>query len=156
MLCLCTATFVFIIKFVAVMQCAALGIALNFHNCLRCLHCCTGVDAHESGTKIAMQEARQTAQDLAQPEPLSDEALRCYKEGLVDLLRPGESVLSALRRLGNPQVGCHLCTLCIRMICKPCGLMLALTPLGTKDSARCALLRSAALPGLYVGQMGIA
>ena len=43
-------------------------------------------------------------QEAQQPEPLSDEALRCYKEGLVDLLRPGETVLSALRRMGNLQV----------------------------------------------------
>ena len=38
------------------------------------------------------------------PEPPSNEALRCYKEGLIDLLRPGESVFYALRRLGNLQV----------------------------------------------------
>ena len=48
-----------------------------------------------------MQEAQQAAQEA---EPLSDGALRCYKEGLVDLLRPGETVLSALRRMGNLQV----------------------------------------------------
>lgn len=38
------------------------------------------------------------------PGPPSSEALRCYKEGLIDLLRPGESVFDALRRLGNLQV----------------------------------------------------
>ncbi len=50
---------------------------------------------------------QRSAQEAEQLEPLSSEALRCYKEGLVDLLRPGESVFDALRRLGNLQV-CHL------------------------------------------------
>ena len=49
---------------------------------------------------------QRSLQEAEPPEPLSNEALRCYKEGLVDLLRPGESVFDALRRLGNLQV-CH-------------------------------------------------
>ena len=79
-----------------------------------------------------MQEARQAAQEAQeaqQAEPLSDEALRCYKEGLVDLLRPGETVLSALRRMGNLQVCLDALTPCMWMLCMRLGLVTALSPL---------------------------
>ena len=69
-------------------------------------------------------------QEAQQPAPLSDEALRCYKEGLVDLLRPGETVLSALRRMGNLQVRLDAPTLYIWMICMPWALITVLCPLG--------------------------
>lgn len=62
------------------------------------------MDLGESGTEYAGSMGRQSAQDKERPEQLSNEALRCYKEGLVDLLHPGESVFNALRRLGNLQV----------------------------------------------------
>ena len=65
------------------------------------------------------EEAQQAAQEAEQAEPLSDGALRCYKEGLVDLLRPGETVLSALRRMGNLQVCLDTPTLYVWMICMP-------------------------------------
>jgi hypothetical protein len=39
-----------------------------------------------------------------QEPQLSADTLRGYKEGIVDLLHPGESVFGALRRLGGLEV----------------------------------------------------
>ena len=67
----------------------------------------TGPDLQEASKEYAGSMMASSSQEREQPGPLSNEALRCYKEGLIDLLRPGESVFDALRRLGNLQVCPH-------------------------------------------------
>ena len=63
------------------------------------------MDAQEDTTEAASGNMQgHPSHEVEPPEPPSNEALRCYKEGLIDLLRPGESVFDALRRLGNLQV----------------------------------------------------
>ena len=65
----------------------------------------TGVDAQEDTIEAASGKMQgRASHEVEPPETPSNEALRCYKEGLIDLLRPGESVFDALRRLGNLQV----------------------------------------------------
>ena len=68
-----------------------------------------GPDLQEASRECAGSMLQRTSQEAEPAEPLSNEALRCYKEGLIDLLRPGEAVFDALRRLGNLQVGLFFC-----------------------------------------------
>lgn len=51
-------------------------------------------------------QGRQASNDDLEPH-LSADTLRGYKEGIVDLLLPGESVFGALRRLAGLEVFSH-------------------------------------------------
>jgi hypothetical protein len=61
----------------------------------------TGAEHEEDADE---EEAIGAAEDTEQPLQPDVGALRGYKEGLIDLLHPGESAFEALRRLGGLQV----------------------------------------------------
>ncbi len=82
-----------------------LSLSLFLHNICHDICGSAGVDAQEDTMEASQSmQARPSHDAEPPPEPPSNQALRCYKEGLIDLLRPGESVFDALRRLGNLQV----------------------------------------------------
>lgn len=57
----------------------------------------------DDGKDEGIEESRQASNHEDHPQ-LSADTLRGYKEGIVDLLQPCESVFGALRRLGGLQV----------------------------------------------------
>lgn len=67
----------------------------------------TGPDADEADEEGSDGQGKQASNDDLEPQ-LSADTLRGYKEGIVDLLRPGESVFGALRRLAGLEVRCHI------------------------------------------------
>ncbi len=62
-----------------------------------------GPEVDQADEEESDGQGRQASNDDLEPQ-LSADTLRGYKEGIVDLLQPGESVFGALRRLAGLEV----------------------------------------------------